>query len=34
MILVAQLDAIAEARLDDAKALLGAGRYDGATYVC
>lgn len=34
MIPVTDLDRIAEARLDDAKALLAAGRYDGATYVC
>lgn len=34
MILVAELDDLARARIDDAKALLGAGRYDGATYLC
>jgi HEPN domain-containing protein len=34
MIAVAELDKIARARLDDAKALLTASRYDGATYVC
>lgn len=34
MIPVAELDRIAHARLDDAKALLAASRYDGATYVC
>jgi len=31
---VAELDRIAEARLEDGKALLAGGRYDGATYVC
>ena len=34
MIPVAELDKIAKARLEDAKALLEADRYDGATYVC
>jgi len=34
MIPLAELDRIANARLDDAKALLAAGRYDGATYLC
>ena len=34
MIPVAELDRIARARLEDAKALLQAGRYDGATYLC
>ncbi len=34
MIPVAELDRIAEARLEDGKALLAGGRYDGATYVC
>ncbi len=34
MISVAELDRIARARLDDAKALLQANRYDGATYLC
>ncbi len=34
MIPVAELDRIAQARLDDAKALLAAGRHDGATYLC
>ncbi len=34
MILVAELDNLAHARIDDAKALLAAGRYDGATYLC
>ncbi len=34
MIPVAELDRIAGARLEDAKALLQAGRYDGATYIC
>jgi len=34
MIDVAELDKIAEARLDDARALLTASRYDGATYLC
>ena len=31
---VSELDRIAEARLEDAKVLLAAGRYDGATYLC
>jgi HEPN domain-containing protein len=31
---VAELDGIAAARLEDAKALLAAGRFDGATYLC
>lgn len=34
MIPIAELDRIAQARLDDAKALLTANRYDGATYLC
>lgn len=34
MIPVADLDRIAEARLEDGKTLLAGGRYDGATYVC
>lgn len=34
MISVAELDSIAKARLEDAKALLQTGRYDGAAYVC
>lgn len=34
MIPVAELDRIAQARLEDAKALSQAGRYDGATYLC
>jgi len=34
MIAVEELDRIARARLDDAKSLLAAGRFDGATYVC
>ena len=34
MIAVGELDRIARARLDDAKSLLAAGRFDGATYVC
>lgn len=34
MIPVAELDTIARARLEDAKALLTAGRFDGATYLC
>ncbi len=34
MIPVAELDQIALARLDDAKTLLAAGRFDGATYLC
>jgi len=34
MIPVAELDSIARARIEDAKALLTAGRFDGATYLC
>ena len=34
MIAATELQRIAQARLDDAKALLFAGRYDGATYLC
>jgi hypothetical protein len=34
MITVAELDSIDLARLDDAKALPPAGRFDGATYLC
>src|SRR6266513_1017701 len=34
MIPVGELDKIAKARLQDAKALVAAGRYDGATYLC
>ncbi|MFQ5792285.1 MAG: HEPN domain-containing protein [Acidobacteriota bacterium] len=34
MISVAELDNIALARLEDARALLAAGRFDGATYLC
>lgn len=34
MIAVAELGRIAEARIADAKVLLAAGRYDGATYLC
>jgi HEPN domain-containing protein len=34
MISVAELDDIARARIEDAKALLTAGRFDGATYLC
>ena len=34
MIPVAELDNIARARIEDAKALLTAGRFDGATYLC
>ena len=34
MIPLAELDKIAQARLDDAKALLAANRYDGAVYLC
>jgi hypothetical protein len=33
MISVSELDNIARARIEDAKALLTAGRYDGATYL-
>jgi len=34
MITVAELDRIAHARLEDAKVLFAAARYDGAAYVC
>lgn len=34
MIPIAELDNIARARIEDAKALLTAGRFDGATYLC
>ena len=34
MIPIVELDKIAKARLDDAKALMEADRYDGAAYVC
>jgi hypothetical protein len=34
MIAVAELDSIAAARLEDARVLLAAGRFDGATYLC
>ncbi|MBI3373971.1 MAG: HEPN domain-containing protein [Betaproteobacteria bacterium] len=34
MIPVAELDNIARARIEDAKALLTVGRFDGATYLC
>ncbi len=34
LIAIAELDRIAQARLDDAKALLAARRYDGAVYLC
>ena len=34
MILVAELDGLAAARLEDAKVLLASGRYDGAVYMC
>ena len=34
MIPVEELDRVARARLDDAKALLAASRYGGAVYVC
>lgn len=34
MIAVAELDRIARARLDDAKALLAADRFDAAIYIC
>jgi hypothetical protein len=34
MIPVAELDRLARARLEDAKALLAATRYDGAVYLC
>ena len=33
MISVAELDSIARARLDDAQALVSAGRFDAATYL-
>jgi hypothetical protein len=34
MISAAELDNIARARIEDATALLTAGRFDGATYLC
>ena len=34
MIHVDELDSIARARLDDARALLAAGRFDASTYLC
>jgi hypothetical protein len=34
MIALAELDNIAAARLEDARTLLAAGRFDGATYLC
>ena len=34
MIPVVELGKIARARLEDAKVLLAAGRFDGATYLC
>lgn len=34
VITVAELDVIGAARLEDAKALLTAGRFDGAAYLC
>lgn len=34
MIKVGELDNVARARIEDAKALLAAGRFDGATYLC
>lgn len=34
MIQLGELDNIAQARLEDARALLAAGRFDGATYLC
>lgn len=34
MIPVVELDQISQARLEDAKCLLSAGRFDGATYIC
>jgi hypothetical protein len=34
VIRVDELDSIARARIEDAKALLAAGRFDGATYLC
>lgn len=34
MLSITDLDLIAQARLEDARALLAKGRYDGAVYVC
>lgn len=34
MITIAELETIAQARLLDAEALIAAGRYDGAAYIC
>ena len=34
MIPLSELDNISRARLEDARALLNAGRFDGATYLC
>ena len=34
MISIAELDGIAQARLEDAKALFATGRLDGSMYVC
>ena len=34
MISVAELDNIARARIEDAKVLFAAGRFDGAAYLC
>ena len=34
LISVADLQGVASARLDDARALVGAGRFDGAVYLC
>src|ERR1700693_2461640 len=34
MVKVEELDNIARARIEDAKALLTVGRFDGATYLC
>jgi HEPN domain len=34
MITIQELEAIAQARLLDAEALIQAGRFDGATYIC
>ncbi len=34
MIPLVELDKIARARLEDAKTLFAAGRFDGATYMC
>lgn len=34
MIPVGELDRLAQARLEDAKALVAAARYDGAVYLC